>query len=92
MNFTKAKKMLKFKSSLVNKPTKSIGMPTVPTVLQTPLRMPLTEKLQQALMGLLGLAGTLVISYVFWLLSPHIREAIYGYFGHPPTTLDKIRS
>ncbi len=50
----------------------------------------LGQRLITLALQLLGLAGTLLISYSSWLLAPHLRETLYGFLGHPPTTLDKL--
>jgi hypothetical protein len=37
---------------------------------------------------LLGTAAA-VLAYGGWLLAPHLRESLYGYFGRPETPLDR---
>lgn len=50
---------------------------------------PLLPELKLLLLRLLGLAGVLLVNYGSYLLTPHLRELIYGFFGRPVSRLDQ---
>ena len=65
-------------------------MPTVP---QNPPKSGVGSLLQEFGYGLLRLVLAVtgaLLGYCGYLLTPHLREALYGHFGAPVSNLDRL--